>query len=146
MLNHPVHIVTKENKLSPSAFIPFCAFGRNQTAMGFMKDNFELPICNSFQATIFRHGLCYEVDLEMHRNSNYIEEDLSIGLVFFMDYNEDRQTKDTNAGWQKTHDEGKDAKDGGFVKKIIDLKQDDNAFIYFNSIGNIIYFPINVMH
>ena len=124
--NHPVHMYDKDGKLSPSAFIPFCAFGRNQTAMGFMKDNFELPICNSFQATIFRHLLCYEVDLEVHRNRNDIEEDLGIGLVFFMDYNEDRQVIfDENI---KTH------RIEGF--HIVDRsKTHKNAFITLNTIG-----------
>ena len=94
--------------------------------MGFMKDNFELPICNSFQATIFRHGLCYEVDLEMHRNRNDIEEGLSIGLVFFMDYNEDRQViVDENIKTNRIE---------GF--HIVDRsKTHTNAFIILNTIG-----------
>ena len=56
--NHPVHIVTTDNKISPSAFIPFCDFGGNMSAMGVEIDQFEVPICNSFQAKILNDQLC----------------------------------------------------------------------------------------
>ena len=31
---HPVHFVTDDGKLSPSAFIPFCEFGGDDSIMG----------------------------------------------------------------------------------------------------------------
>ena len=33
IVNHPVHIVTKDNQISPSSLIPFCEFGGNMSAM-----------------------------------------------------------------------------------------------------------------
>ena len=35
--------------------------------------------------------LCYEVDLNKYKNYDNIEQQLKLGFVFFMDYNEDRQ-------------------------------------------------------
>ena len=52
MTNHPVHIINKENRLSPSAFIPFCDFGGNMTAIGVMIEEFDIPVCNGFHAKI----------------------------------------------------------------------------------------------
>ena len=105
--------------------------------MGVRIDQFDVPVCNSFQAKMLKDQICYEVDPNQFKTHS-IENDLELGLAFFMDYNEDRQTQDTNAGWQKTDEEGNDAKDRGFVKKIINFKHDENALIYFNSIGSYI--------
>ena len=33
--NHPVHIVDPEGNLSPSAFIPFCAWANNMEVFSF---------------------------------------------------------------------------------------------------------------
>merc|ERR1712155_53286 len=63
IINHPVHIVTKDHQMSPSAFIPFCDFGGNMSAMGVKIDQFDHRVCNSFKAKILYDQLCYEVDL-----------------------------------------------------------------------------------
>ena len=70
--NHPVHIMTKDHQMSPSAFIPFCDFGGNMSAMGVMIDQFNHPVCNSFQAKIINDQLCYEVDLNAYYDKNNI--------------------------------------------------------------------------
>ena len=44
MINHPVHIMTEDQQMSPSAFIPFCDFGGNMSAMGVMIDKFKRPV------------------------------------------------------------------------------------------------------
>ena len=41
---HPVHFVTEYGKLSPSAFIPFCEFGGNMTAMGLNTELFDVRV------------------------------------------------------------------------------------------------------
>ena len=66
--NHPVHFVTNGGELSPSAFIPFCEFGGNMSAMGVKIDQFDVPVCNSFQAKVLNDQLCYEVDLNRFTN------------------------------------------------------------------------------
>ena len=90
--NHPVHIVTEEKKLSPSALIPFCEFGEN-IEMGIKIDQFDDPVCNSFQAKIQNDQLCYEVDLNKFANKDNLNKALKSGLRFVLDYNEDRQVK-----------------------------------------------------
>ena len=50
IINHPVHIVDENNSLSPSAFIPFCEFGGDMSALGVKIDQFSVPVCNSFKA------------------------------------------------------------------------------------------------
>ena len=122
--NHPVHMYDREGKLSPSAFIPFCAFGRNMSSMGYMKDNFEVPICNSFQARVLKHRICYEVDLQKYKRNN-MEQALRLGLVFFMDYNEDRQSI--------FHEKIRVKADG--FKKIARHNSENNANIHINTIG-----------
>ena len=63
-ISHPVHITTsKANQLSPSAFIPFCEFGGNMSTVGIKIDQFDVPVCNSFQSKILNDQLCYEIGL-----------------------------------------------------------------------------------
>ena len=33
-INHPIHILTKDNAMSPSSFIPLCEFGGRMDSMG----------------------------------------------------------------------------------------------------------------
>ena len=89
--NHPVHIIDEEGNLSKSAFIPFCEFAGNLSIMGVKIDEFQYPVCNSFKPRVMNDELCYEVDLNMYKDSDDMEKKLKVGLVFFMDYNEDRQ-------------------------------------------------------
>ena len=89
--NHPVHIIDEEGNLSKSAFIPFCEFAGNLSVMGEKIDEFQYPVCNSFKPRIMNDELCYEVDLNKYKDSDDMEQKLKVGLVFFMDYNEDRQ-------------------------------------------------------
>ena len=94
--SHPIHIINEDQKLSPSAFIPFCAYGRNTVMMGSKAIQFHNPVCNSFKAKIFNNQLCYEVDVSRIVDRQNIteeeeQENLKIGLTFLMDYNEDRQ-------------------------------------------------------
>jgi len=125
-LNHPVHIVTNKNQISPSAFIPFCEFGgENITSMVVKIDQFDIHVCNSFQARILNDQLCYEVDLQ--KFSNNIHKNLKLGFNFLMDYNEDRQVATTsetikNAGV-------------GLVSSLVESNQEQHAFIYLDSIG-----------
>ena len=126
IVNHPVHIVTKDNQISPSSLIPFCEFGGNMSAMGVKIDQFDVPVCNSFKATILNDQLCYEVDLEKFSSNHKIE--LKSGFAFIMDYNEDRQVV-FDKGITETD------KEFGLVSSIVESDQDQHAFIYLNSVG-----------
>ena len=48
--NHPVHILDLNDKINPSAFIPFCGIGLNMSSMGLLINQFSFPICKSFRA------------------------------------------------------------------------------------------------
>ena len=52
---------------------------------------FDIPICNSFQAKVKDDQLCYELDLQKLKNNTVIEDQLKSGLFLVLDYNEDRQ-------------------------------------------------------
>ena len=74
--NHPVHIIDKDKKLSPTALIPFCEFGGNMSVMGVKIDDFKFPVCNSFRPKIIRDQLCYQVE-RLYCFSSLYRESLS---------------------------------------------------------------------
>ena len=127
-VRHPVHIVTKDNKISPTAFIPFCEFGGNMSAVGVTIDQFDIPVCNSFEGKIINDQLCYEVDLNRFSNKDNIIEELKTGFAFIMDYNEDRQIT-FNQGSEKVIDKG-------LVSRIDGAERDSqHAYVYLSTIG-----------
>ena len=92
----------------------------------------EVPVCNSFKAKILNDQLCYEVDLKEYRGSNTkFDRNLKLGLVFFMDYNEDRQVvveEDYEDNWVDSW------------VQVVDHDDDDKkGFIYINTIGEYYY-------
>ena len=91
IINHPVHIIDDNNNLSPSAFIPFCEFGGNMSALGVKIEQFSVPVCNSFKALVLNNQLCYEVDLKKHFSKESLKAGLELGLILLVDYNIDRQ-------------------------------------------------------
>ena len=128
IINHPVHIVSKDGQISPSSFIPFCELFGNMSAVGVKFDIFNVPVCNSFQAITLNDQLCYEVDLKRFSDKYTTVGQLKSGFTFVMDYNEDRQV---NFG--KKH--------SNFASHIIDKDlsksdEDQHASIYLDTIGN----------
>ena len=126
IIKHPVHIISKDKNLSPSAFIPFCDFGGNISAMGVKIDQFDVPVCNSFQATILNDQLCYEVDLDRFSDKNNVKNELEIGFNFLMDYNEDRQV---------TFEQNLKKKKLGLGNNVVASNKNQHAFIYLDTIG-----------
>ena len=123
---HPVHIITYDKRMSQSALIPFCEFGGKMSGMGAKIDQFELPVCNSFQAKILNDQLCYEIDLNRFADKDNIERQLKLGFNFIMDYNEDRQV---------TFDNVIRSIEPGLANSIINTKMEKQARIYLNTIG-----------
>ena len=135
IINHPVHIVTKDNTVSPSAFIPFCDFGGNMSAMGVQinteyreeyRVNFSDPVCNSFQAKILNDQLCYEVDLQKFSDVNNIHGELKLGFNFLLDYNEDRQV---------TLDQVIHKKSFSLANSFDESDRGHHAIVYLDTIG-----------
>ena len=88
IVNHPVHIKDSSGGMSPSAFIPFCHFGK---WLGEKIVQFDVPVCNIFEEKILNDQLCYKVDPNKFRYNLSTNEFLH-GLTFYVDINQDRQT------------------------------------------------------
>ena len=130
--NHPVHFLNKDKKLSPSAFIPFCAFGRNISGMVIKINQMKIPVCSIFQAKILNDQFCYEVDLNRFSNKETIKHELKSGFAFIMDYNEDRQVK------QKEKIKAMD-NEQFFLKNLMELNNNEHANIYLSTIGKFFW-------
>ena len=116
--------------MSPSAFIPFCDFGGDMLSMGVKIEQFEFPVCYSFQPKVLNDQLCYEVDLNRFSNEKNKDNELKLGFSFLMDYNEDRQV---NLGDKDLRPE--DVGENNFVNSLTDSENDKNAVIYISTIG-----------
>ena len=130
MINHPVHVLSNNTQLSPSAFIPFCEFGKNFKQFSNEVENFRAPVCNIFKQKIVHKQLCYEVDLEKIRDKNDSSSDLSSGFSFFIDLNEDREIKLKDA---------KKSLDNEYKSIVERMKKKDShkeATIFLDTIGN----------
>ena len=129
-VKHPVHIIKKDKKFSPSAFIPFCEFGGNMDEVGKKIDQFDITVCNSFQATVINDQLCYEVDLHKFSNEENKENELKLGFAFIMDYNEDRQVTFDQEFMRVEKD--------GLINRIVKSDNDQHATIFLDTIGKLI--------
>ena len=98
--------------------------------MGIKIDQFDVPVCNAFEAKIMNDQLCYEVDLNTFSDSNNIKKELEIGFNFLMDYNEDRQV---------TFDKNHKRKELSLGNNVIESDQNQHAFIYLDTIGKILH-------
>ena len=99
------------------------------SSLGSLIGKYDIPVCKGFKPKVRNDQLCYEVDLDKYKSRDNIEKDLKSGLVFFMDYNEDRQVtleKNTPTFYHAR-----------FVDKVEKSKDNENAVIYLNTIGKI---------
>ena len=124
--NHPPHILNDQNYLSPSAFIPFCSFAGNISIMGETLPNFSIPVCTKFSPTVLKGQLCYQVDVNQFKDQIDSKKLMSHGLIFLMDYNEDR------VGLNLSTD-SVDGKDLGDMRDHDDTKKE--AMIYIETLG-----------
>ena len=97
------------------------------SAMGTKIDEFDVPVCNSFQAKVLNDQLCYEVDLNKLSNKNNLDRELKSGFSFIMDYNEDRQVE-FNRNFRNK-------KDNTLTSNVVESDQDQQAVIYLNTVG-----------
>ena len=119
--------------MSPSAFIPFCSFGGNMSALGARIDMINLPVCTSFQEQVFNDQLCYQIDVN---KLNVAGADGSgLGLTFAIDINEERQVQVLSA----------DIIGDRYEENILDaaimrMEEHQKALIYIGSLGENIFF------
>ena len=88
-----MHILDKDNNFSPTAFIPFCSFGDTLTFVGTELAQFDIPVCTIFNSKVHKDQLCYEADLEKYKDDKHVLNQLKMGLVLILDFNEDRWLK-----------------------------------------------------
>ena len=91
MTNHPVHLFDDNNKMLPSAFIPFCSIGQN--IRGNRSTKFRLPFCDDFKPVLYEGQHCYQFDIPEKFSKG---EDA--GIAFILDYNEDKMMNDISNG------------------------------------------------
>ena len=103
------------------------------SAVGVKIDQFDVPVCNSFQATNLNDQLCYEVDLNTYSDEDNIENELKLGFSFLMDYNEDRHVSFEQKAKKMLHDHG-------LTRSVEGSDQSQHASIYLNTIGGGLMF------
>ena len=96
------------------------------SSVGVKIDQFDVPVCNSFQAKVLNDQLCYEVDLNRFSNKDNFDKELELGFNFLMDYNEDRQVAfDKEMTIEKFDLSG----------NVVNSNQMQDATVYLNTIG-----------
>ena len=79
-----------EGQYNPTSLIPFCEFGGSMDAMGIRVENFSVPVCNSFRATLLNDQICYETNLNDYKKGQNPDNIFQLGFSLLIDYNEDR--------------------------------------------------------
>ena len=85
LLDHPVHILNENLKLSPSAFIPFCSFEGSPDLLSQKNINFSKPVCSSFKKRILDGQLCYQINVNTIINGTTAAELQKGGLSLLVD-------------------------------------------------------------
>ena len=99
-------------------------------AMGTNIDEFDVPVCNTFQAKVLNDQLCYEVDLKKFSDENSILKELKLGLSFLLDYNEDRQV---------TLNQENNSLELGLASSFDESEENSHAIVYLDTIGKEIF-------
>ena len=103
--------------------------------MGVRIDEFEMPVCNCFEATIVNDQICYEVDLKKFSQKKNIQSELKSGFAFIMDYNEDRQVTPLQRSRRQYGPLEEGYADTDIVAEIDTEDALQQASIYLNTIG-----------
>ena len=88
MSNHPVHLLSMNKKLMPSALIPYCSFSNDLLSLGQKLNNFSFPVCTAFKPTLLDGQLCYQLDTNRIKNQTKPTQDG--GLVLLLDVSKER--------------------------------------------------------
>ena len=136
--NHPPHFTLEDRFLKPSAFIPFCGFGGNAEDLGFHYPNFSIPFCSSFEPITLNDEVCYEIDIR-ERFPKIKEEDLKLGLLLLIDFNEDKQFHS-----MREHEDL--FKDNNIFKNLASQADGAQMKIYIKTIGCSYKLLISTFH
>ena len=96
--------------------------------LGVGNRNFNFPVCSAFRKRIVPGALCYQVDINNFKKS-FTVHDLTRGLTFLLDYNEDRQLSVNVA--EKVHS----IRHNNMVDKFVDFGDHQEALIHIDTIS-----------
>ena len=97
--------------------------------LGVRNSNFKFPVCSAFRKKIVHGELCYQVNINKFKKS-FSDRDLSRGLTFLLDYNEDRKLWENVA--ENVHPE---KHHNNMVDKFVDFRDDHKAMIHIDTIS-----------
>ena len=93
MNNHPPHLIDRSGSISPSAFIPFCAYSSNMDSMGQLIDGLEFPICTKLLPRVLEGHLCYTVNISSLVTKYDTKSGKEHGMSLLLDFNDDRNVQ-----------------------------------------------------
>ena len=93
--------------------------------LGQQIDDFEVPVCNIFVAKNWKDKLCYELNLNLLKVEDDINDQLKDGILLVLDFNEERQ-------FYKDFDKEQVEK----VRNYIYKNKDNSVQVHIDSIGN----------
>ena len=125
--SHPVHLVTKEGKTLPSAFIPFCAYQTDLLMLGQNIKGLKFPVCNKFTPTVLDGQLCYTLDIRSVLPNTDALEGKDGQLLLLLDYNKER-----SIGLKRTNsvDDGDSERYISMRETLSDEDQEARIFIH----------------
>ena len=91
--------------------------------IGTKVEQFNDPVCSSFEKKMHHDQLCYEVDLDKYKDKKKLKNQLKYGLVLILDNNEDRQMFYMDNHVEEDED-------------IFSPKKENTVNIHLNTIGN----------
>ena len=92
-------------------------------------DAFEVPVCNIFLAKVFNDQVCYEMDLNLFKDEDDIENQLKDGITLILDPNEERQFE-KNAINEESEME---------IRNYFHNAKDNSVQVHLESIGKQIF-------
>lgn len=131
--NHPVHVKEDGGTISPSSFIPFCEIAGKMNLLGSKTEQFKEPVCDSFTPRVVVDQLCYEVDIQSKLKDlggKKMGQILKSGVIFLLDYNEDREAIDENG-------DADEAEDKSLQFKVVGEDHLKSAKIFVDTLGHI---------
>ena len=81
---HPVHLVSEDGRMNPSALIPFCQF--NGRSIGTKMPQFSSPVCTGFKTRFLEGQKCYSLNLQ-NTWKKKVKKGRKYGFTLFIDYN-----------------------------------------------------------
>ena len=125
---HPPHLIDLENRLTPAALIPFCAYQTNMTLLGQTRKDIPFVVCSQFQPSVLEGQLCYslKLDKQIWRKSG---AGLKNGLILIIDPRKLRMGLEI-----QNKKEGNDAMINSLNLESINTDQ-DNARIFIHTLS-----------